>query len=336
MKPVHWGIISTAKIGTAQVVPAMQLSDEIVISAISSRDFESAKAAAADLGIANAYGSYEELLADPEIEAIYNPLPNHLHVPWTIRALEAGKHVLCEKPIALDAVEAERLVEASERTGKLVEEAFMVRQSPQWLRVVELVRSGRIGELRAIQGVFSYFNDDPANIRNMADIGGGGVYDIGCYPITTSRMVTGAEPSRVVATLERDPVMKTDRLASAIMEFPGGVQASWLCSTQLVPYQRMQFFGTKGRIEVEVPFNAPNDRPCRLMIDDGRDRFGSGIEIEEMPVNDQYTLQGELFSRAIRGEGPVTVTLENSIANMKVIDAIFESARTNAWVEIDG
>ncbi len=333
-KPVNWGVISTAKIGRVHVIPAMMKSDDVNVIAIGSRDLAKGQAYADELGIPKVYGSYEELLADPEIEAVYNPLPNHLHVPVTIQAMEAGKHVLCEKPISMDAAEAEQLVEVSKRTGKIVEEAFMVRQNPQWLRVVELVKEGAIGELRAIQGMFSYFNDDPDNIRNMADIGGGGIYDIGCYLITTSRMVTEEEPNRLAAVIDRDPVMKTDRLASAVMTFPSGVQATWTCSTQMTSRQRMNFVGTKGRIEVEVPFNAPNDRPCRIFIDDGRDNFGTGIKTEEFPIADQYAIQGDLFSRAIRDGGPVTVSLENSIANMRVIDAVFKAGETGQWVEI--
>jgi predicted dehydrogenase len=334
MQPVKWGVISTAKIGTVQVLPAMANGEGIELAAIASRNQSTADEAALALGIRKAYGSYEALLEDPEIEAIYNPLPNHLHVPWTVKAMEAGKHVLCEKPIALTAAEAETLLEVRDRTGKMVEEAFMVRHAPQWLRVVELVRAGRIGELRAIQGVFSYFNDDPDNIRNMVDIGGGGIYDIGCYPITTSRLVVGAEPTRVVSLVQRDPAMKTDRLASALMEFPGGIQANWVCSTQLVPYQRMHFMGTTGRIEIEIPFNAPNDMPCRIFIDDGGDKRGGSVVVEEIPTVDQYTLQGEMFSRAIRDGAEQVVPLENSIANMRVIDAMFASEKSGGWVDI--
>lgn len=333
-KPVNWGVISTAKIGRVHVIPAMMNSPVVNMSAVASRDLSAAEDYAKELGIPKAYGSYEELLSDPDIEAVYNPLPNHLHVPVTIQAMEAGKHVLCEKPISLNAAEAEKLIEVRERTGMLVEEAFMVRQNPQWLRVVELVKSGAIGELRAIQGMFSYFNDDPNNIRNMADIGGGGIYDIGCYLITTSRMVTEEEPDKLAAVIDRDPVMGTDRLASSVMTFPSGVQVTWTCSTQMVLRQRMNFVGTKGRIEVEVPFNAPNDRPCRIFIDDGQDNFGTGIKTEEFPVCDQYEIQGELFSKAIRGDAPVTVPLENSIANMRVIDAVFEAGKTGQWVTL--
>ncbi len=279
MKPVKWGIISTAKIGVQKVIPAMQRGELCDIVAIGSRDLAKAQKVAADLGIPRAYGSYEELLADPEIEAVYNPLPNHLHVPLSIQAAEAGKHVLCEKPIAMDAAEARKLVEARDRTGVVIAEAFMVRWHPQWRRAREIVRSGRIGELRSVQGSFNYFNADPANIRNQADIGGGGLMDIGCYPIVGSRFLFEAEPKRVVGMIERDPEMGTDRLTSALLEFDAG-QASFTCSTQLVPYQRMQIFGTKGRIEIEIPFNAPPDKPCRIFVDDGSILGGASAKEE--------------------------------------------------------
>ena len=330
MQPVNWGIISTALIGTEKVIPAMQKSKHCRIQAIASRDLALAKKWAKELGIPKAYGSYEELLADREIEAVYNPLPNHLHVPWSIKAAEAGKHVLCEKPIALDAKEAEQLVAARNRTGKLITEAFMVRSHPQWLRARELVRQGKIGELRAVQGLFTYFLTDPTNVRNMADIGGGGLYDIGCYPIVTSRFLFGAEPTRVVGLIERDPVLKIDRLASAILDFPTG-QASFMCSTQLVPYQRMQILGTKGRIEVEIPFNAPPDQPCRIFVDDGSALGDASAKEETFPVCDQYAIQGDLFSEAIRTGKPPEFPLENAVQNMRIIDALFRSAKTGGW-----
>jgi predicted dehydrogenase len=333
MQPVNWGIISTAKIGTEKVIPAMQKSRHCRIQAIASRDLALAKKWAQTLGIPKAYGSYEELLADPDIEAVYNPLPNHLHVPWSIKAAEAGKHVLCEKPIALDAKEAQTLVDARDRTGKLITEAFMVRGHPQWRRARDLVREGRIGELRAIQGFFSYHLTDPANVRNMADIGGGGLYDIGCYPIVTSRFLFEADPTRVVGLIERDPALKIDRLASAILDYPKG-QASFVCSTQLVPYQRMQIFGTKGRIAVEIPFNAPPDKPCRIFVDDGSGLGDVSQKVESFPVCDQYAIQGDLFSEAIRGGKPVAFPLDDAVKNMRVIDALFRSARNNAWERV--
>jgi len=329
-KKVKWGVLSTAAIGVRKVIPAMQLGEWSDIVAIASRDGKKAESVARKLRIPKTYWSYEELLADPEIEAIYNPLPNHLHVPWSIKAAEAGKHVLCEKPISLSVDEAKLLRDARDRANVKIGEAFMVRTHPQWLRTRELIHSGRIGELRSIAGVFSYFNRDAANIRNVLDWGGGGIYDIGCYPITTSRFIFGEEPSRVIGLLERDPEFNTDRLASVVLDFPSG-QCVFTCSTQLVPYQRMQFFGTKGRIEIEIPFNAPNDRPCRIFIDDGRDVFGSGVVTESFSACDQYTIQGDVFSRAVRGDGEVPVSLEDAICNMAVLEAVFRSAETGRW-----
>ena len=330
MKPVRWGILSTAKIGLQKVIPAMQQSETCEIRAIASRDLSAAQNAAGELGIPVAYGSYDDLLADSEIEAIYNPLPNHLHVPWSVRAAEAGKHVLCEKPIALDANEARTLIEARDSAGVLIQEAFMVRYHPQWLRVRELVRAGRIGTLRSVQGFFSYNNRDPQNIRNIADIGGGGLYDIGCYPITGARFVFEGEPARVMGLIERDPEWGIDRLTSAILEFAGG-HATFTCSTQIVPYQRIHFFGTSGRIEIEIPFNAPPDRPCRIFIDDGKQLGNVGVQTEEFPSTDQYTAQGEFFSAAIRSGAALEFPLENAVSGMRIIDAVFRSTETGRW-----
>lgn len=327
---VRWGILSTANIGLRKVIPAMQKGQWTEVAAIASRDLRQAETAARSLGIAKAYGSYEELLADPEIDAVYNPLPNHLHVPWSIKAAEAGKHVLCEKPIALTVTEAKELLAVRDRTKVKIGEAFMVRTHPQWIRARDIVASGRIGQLRSAVGFFSYFNIDPKNIRSVPEFGGGALMDIGCYPINTSRFIFGEEPTRVSGLVERDPNMKVDRLTSAILDFPSG-QSIFTCSTQLVPYQRSQFFGTKGRIAIEIPFNAPPDRPCRISVDDGCDVFGTGVAIEEFPVCDQYTTQGDAFSRAVREGGEVPVPLEDAVKNMAVIEAIFRSAKSGAW-----
>jgi len=327
---VRWEVLSTAAIGVKKVIPGMQKGEWSEVTAIASRDLRKAEAVARELGIAKAYGSYEEILSDPQIEAIYNPLPNQLHVPWSIKAAEAGKHVLCEKPLSLTVAEARALLAVQGRTGVKIGEAFMVRTHPQWLRARELVQSGRIGPLRAIVGFFSYFNVDPANIRNIAECGGGALMDVGCYPVTTSRFMFGEEPSRVFGLVERDPAMKVDRLTSAILDFSFG-QSTFTCSTQLVPYQRMHFLGTKGRIEIEIPLNAPNDRPCRIFIDDGRDIFGSGITSEAFPTCDQYSIQGDIFSKAVREGGDVPVSLGDAVKNMAVIEAIFRSAESGRW-----
>ncbi len=330
MRKVRWGVLGVAGIATEKVIPAMQRSELCDIAAIASRNLEKARAAAKRLGIGRAYGSYEELLADPAIEAVYNPLPNELHVPWTLKGLEAGKHVLCEKPIGLDANEARQLIEARERSGRLVAEAFMVRFHPQWRRARELVVTGAIGAASAIQTFFSYHLLDPANVRNRPP-GGGGLYDIGCYAVVTARYIFGAEPARVVATLDRDPRFGTDRLVSGILEFPGGRRLSFSVATQLSGHQWVTIVGNGGRIEVAIPFNAPPDRPTRIAIDDGVDLFGGGARVEEFPVCDQYALQGDAFSRAVLGHAPLEFPIEDAIANMRVIDALFRSAEFGSW-----
>lgn len=321
MQPVRWGVLGVARIATKKVIPAMQQSALTPITAIASRDLAKAQAAASELGIAKAYGSYEELLADPDIDAIYNPLPNHLHVPWSAKAAAAGKHVLCEKPLGLSVAEVRELIAVRDRTGVQIGEAFMVHTHPQWLRVKQILQEGLLGDLRVITGFFSYYNDDPANIRNVVDWGGGGIMDIGCYPIHISRFLLDAEPDQVLGILDRDPVLQTDRVASAVLRY-GRVQVTFTCSTQLVPYQKVNIFGTKGRIEVEIPFNAPPDRPCRVFVDIGGDLFGSTMQTETFAVCDQYTIQGEEFSRAIREGREVPVPLENSAGNMAVIEKL--------------
>ena len=328
--PVRWGILGAANIALQRVVPAMQHSPHTPVIAIASRDLAKARLAADRLGIPRAYGSYEELIDDPDIEAIYNPLPNHLHVPWTIRAAEAGKHVLCEKPLALSAKEASRLLEVRARTGVQIAEAFMVRAHPQWAAVRELVAEGRLGELRLIVGHFSYFRRDPDDIRSRLEWGGGAIMDIGCYPITLSRWLFDEEPTAVIAAVDRDPDLHVDRLASGLLCFPSG-QASFNCATQLVPSQRMELFGTEGRIELEIPFSPPSDHACRILVDDGTQLGGAAAEAITLPPVDQYRLQAERFSEAVRGVGAVSVTLEDAIANMSVIDALFRSVTSGRW-----
>ena len=329
MAKIRWGVLSTAAIGIVKVLPAMQRGTYSEVSAIGSRDLAKAQAAAAQLRIPRAYGSYEELLADPEIDAIYNPLPNHMHVEWSIKALEAGKHVLCEKPIGLSADEAQALIAAGQRYPQLkLMEAFMYRHHPQWQRARAIVREGGIGQLRTINSFFSYFNNDPANIRNMPEIGGGGLMDIGCYNISLSRFIFEAEPQRLCGMVEYDPQMQTDRLASAMLDFGVGT-ATFTCSTQLTSYQRVNIYGTEGRVEIEIPFNAPPDQPCTLWHQ--RD---SRIETITLPVCDQYTIQGDLFSQAILDNTPVPTPIGDALANMQVIEAIIASAKQNQWVTL--
>ena len=323
-------MLGVASIAIRRVIPAMRKGEWSEVAGIASRDRSKAEAAARNLGIPKAYGSYEELLADPDIEAIYIPLPNHLHVPWSIRAAQAGKHVLCEKPLSMNAAEARSLLAARDRAGVKIGEAFMVRTHPRWLRTRELIRGGRLGQLRLITGSFGYFNRDVKNVRNIPEYGGGALLDMGCYPITISRFIYGEEPSRVMGLVELDLEFKTDRLTSAILEFPSG-QSVFTSSTRVVYHQRMQFFGTQGRIEIERPFNPSTEEPTRILFDDGSDPSGAGSAIETIETCNQFTIQGDLFSRAIREGGEVPVPIEDSIHNMAVIDAIFRSAESGKW-----
>ncbi|GEO12887.1 Gfo/Idh/MocA family protein [Microvirga aerophila] len=330
-KKVRWGILSPAKIARVHVIPAMKNGKLTDVVAIASRDWQRARDAAAEFGIPKVYGSYEALLADPEIDAVYNPLPNHLHAPLTIKALEAGKHVLCEKPIALNAEEAYQIETAQAKAGKLVAEAFMVRFHPQWQRAREIARSGRLGDVRAVQTFFSYHLTDPGNIRNQAEIGGGGLYDVGCYAVATARYIFGADPERVIGVFDRDPVLRTDRLASGLAEFSGGQHLAFTCATQLVPTQWVQIVGTKGRLEVQVPFNPKRDQPTRIVFDDGRDLIGGGAETEEFPPADHYQHQGDAFSRAILEGSSLEFPMADAVMNMRVLDALFRSEKSKAW-----
>ncbi len=338
-KPVVWGVLGSSHFAMMAAIPGMRGAPLVEVRAISSRSLDKAKAVAEKASIPIAYGSYEELLADPQIEAIYNPLPGHMHVPWSIKAARAGKHVLCEKPISLTAAQAQELADVQKETGQLVAEAFMVRYHPQWLKVVELIQAGRIGTVRAVQSAFSYTNTDLGNIRNQKDVGGGALYDIGSYCINTARLVFGAEPKRVVGICDWDPASECDRLTSGILDFDGG-QASFVVGTQHVPYQRVHVFGTTGHIEIEIPFNAPNNRPCRIHIDDGfvgapdftvAENSEDRRETISLPQTNHYTEQWQAFSKAIRSGTPIQNDMTSAVANMRVIDAIFRSAETQRW-----
>jgi predicted dehydrogenase len=333
MDHIRWGVLSTARIGREKVIPGIQRSQLGVVTAIASRNLARANAVAADLGIEKPYGSYQELLSDRNVDALYIPLPNHLHVRWSMLALAAGKHVLCEKPIGLSVAEAEQLAGVAAAHPKLkVMEAFMYRFHPQWQAARQFVRDGRIGQLRTIHTHFSYYNDDPQNIRNQPDLGGGALMDIGCYPISLSRFIFDAEPQRVLCHAERDPATRVDRLVSALLEFFQGT-ATFTCATQLVPYQRVNIFGTSGRMEIEIPFNAPPDRPCRLWRQVGT-KPGTPIEELTFDVCDQYTLQADAFARAILDDSAVPTPLADAVANMRVIDRLLASSEKSTWLDI--
>ena len=323
---VRWGVLGCAAIAVNKVIPAMQRSELCDVTAIASRDAPTAATAAAELGIPRHYGGYQELLDDPDIEAVYIPLPNHLHAPWTLRAAAAGKHVLCEKPLAMSSAEAQEMVDGCRTAGVALMEAFMYRLHPLWVRVRELVRDGAVGELEAIQAFFSYRNLDPLNIRNVSEFGGGALMDIGCYPVNVARMMFDAEPISVAGVVRRDPQFGTDALTSAVLDF-GGRHATFTCSTQLEDDQRVHLMGTEGRLLVEIPFNIPPDRPTRIIrAAGGSPPVEPGIEIIEVPPADQYAAQCDAFSAAVRSGEPVPTPPSDAVANMVVIERILASA----------
>jgi len=330
MSKVRWGVLSTAKIGTVKVIPAMQRGQYSEVVGIASRSIESAKAAADPLNIPKAFASYEALLEDPDIDAVYIPLPNHLHVEWAIKSLKAGKHVLCEKPIGLSTLQAKDLIQEAELHPHLkVMEAFMYRHHPQWQKAREIIRGGGIGQPVTIQSFFSYFNDNPDDIRNKPEWGGGGIMDIGCYPISVSRFLFEGEPKRVSAVITRDPEFQTDVVASCMIDF-GGILSTFTCGTKIAPYQRVHIHGSTGRVEIEIPFNAPPDEPCVVWHQQGEE-----ITKIELPVADQYTVQGDLMSQAILNDTPVPTPLGDALGNMEVIEAIFRSEKSGDWEKVN-
>jgi predicted dehydrogenase len=333
MKKIKWGVLGASKIAIEKVIPAMAGHEQFEVTAIASRDLEKAKAAAEKLNVPGYFGSYEALIQDPDIDVVYIPLPNDLHVPYTLKCIEAGKHVLCEKPLALKAEDIDRLIQARDKYKVKVGEAFMVKSHPQWIKAREIVKQGDLGKVSVVHGFFSYHNVKPENIRNKPEHGGGAIWDIGCYPVFTSRFVLGEEPVRVVASLEYDKEFGTDKLASVILEFPSAKMV-FSASTQLVPYQRMNFYGEKKELEVRIPFNAPPDRPCEIRIDAG-DVFNESFETLAFDTCNQYRLQAEAFTKAIVEDTEVPVSLENAKANAKVLEAIFLSAKEGRWVDMD-
>ena len=329
---IKWGVLGASKLAVEKVIPAMADHESFEVNAIASRDLEKAKAVAERLFVPRYFGSYEELIQDPDIDIVYIPLPNDLHVEYILRCIEAGKHVLCEKPLALKATDIDRLIQARDKHQVKVGEAFMVKTHPQWIKAKELVQSGSLGKVSLVHGFFSYYNVKPENIRNKPEHGGGAIWDIGCYPVFTSRMVLGEEPTRLVASMEFDSTFGTDKLASVIMEFPSA-RVVFSVSTQLVPYQRMQFFGDQKELEIRIPFNAPPDRPCEIRIASG-DIFRENFENIHFDTCNQYRIQAEAFTKAVVEDSEVPVTLEDAKANAKVLEAIFLSAREKRWVDV--
>jgi predicted dehydrogenase len=330
MPRLRWGILSTATIARTKVIPGMRRAEKCEVVAIASRDPALGRSVAERLEIPVVHDSYEALLADPDVDAVYIPLPNHLHAEWTIAAARAGKHVLCEKPLALTPAEAERMIAACEAAGVALMEAFMYRHHPSWVAASELVAKGRIGELKAVQAFFSYFNPDPANIRNILDAGGGALYDLGCYCVNLSRMLFGAEPTRVVGSVLRDPVTGTDILTGGMLEFDAGL-AAFVCSTRAEDDQRVEIYGTGGRIGIEIPFNIPPDRPTRITITAGGDPpVAPHTEVVSFPTADPYAVEADVFANAILAGRPVPVPPADAAANLRVIEQLFASGAPTA------
>jgi predicted dehydrogenase len=323
---LRWGILSTADIARKKVIPGMRTSPRSEVLAIGSRDEARGRAAADELGIPRVHGSYAALLADLDIDAVYIPLPNHLHREWTVAAARAGKHVLCEKPLALTAADAEQMVEACEREGVRLMEAFMYRLHPSWVAVREAVASGRIGRLVTVQSWFGYHNDDPANIRNILDVGGGALYDIGCYCVNLSRMLFDGEPTRVAAAIERDPAGGTDVVTHGLLVFERGI-ASFACSTRTETDQRVHIYGTEGRISIDIPFNIPPDRPTRVrVVHGGNPPVDPAVETLTFDAADPYGVEAEAFAAAILDGTPTPVPPHDAIANLRVLERLFEAA----------
>ncbi len=325
MTDLRWGILSTADIARKKVIPGIQGADRCTVVAIASRDVERARAAAAEAGIPTAHGSYEALLADTAVDAVYIPLPNHLHMEWAIAAARAGKHVLCEKPLAMTAADAQRMVAACEDAGVRLMEAFMYRLHPSWVAVRDLLASGRIGRLTAVESWFSYYNDDATNIRNIQAFGGGALFDIGCYSVNLSRMLFNGEPTRVQASILRDPLSGVDIRTSALLEFGDGL-ATFTCATRAEDDQRVEIYGTDGRISVEIPFNIPPDRPTRIRLaHGGQPPVNPAVETFTFETADPYGSEAGQFAAAILDGGPTPVDPSDAVANLRVIEQIFEA-----------
>jgi predicted dehydrogenase len=326
VRRLRWGILSTAAIGRTKVIPAIQRGVRSEVVAIASRDGDVARRVAAELGIPAAHSSYEAMLADPDVDAVYIPLPNHLHKPWTIAAARAGKHVMCEKPLALTARDAEEMIEACDREGVRLMEAFMYRVHPSWVAVRELVAGGRIGRLTAVQSWFSFYNDDPSNIRNILDAGGGALYDIGCYNVSLSRMLFGGEPTGLTAAITRDPATGIDAVTSAILEFGDGV-ATFTCSIRAEDDQRVEIYGTTGRISIGIPFNIPPDRTTEVRIAAGGDPpVAPHLETLTFDPADPYTIEADAFAAAVLDGAALPFPTEDAVGNLRVIEAIFRAA----------
>jgi len=326
---LRWGIMGCAKIARKSVIPGIQQSDRGVVAAIASRSEMKARETAAQLGIPKYYGNYEELLADESIDVVYIPLPNNMHKEWVIRAAEAGKHVLCEKPFAMNAGEAEEMVQACERAGVKLAEAFMYRHHPRYNRIREIVESGEIGFIRGIHGTFTYNNAaDLANFRNSKELGGGAIYDIGVYPISAARYILGTEPeAATVHAMFSEQHGDVDMMASGLLEFPNKIALTFDCAMWADYRNTLEILGSDGRIEIPSAFVAGPDKPSHFNVIAG----GVNHRIEARDVN-PYSEQADDLAAAILDGKPQKFAANDAIHNMRVVDACLKSARTRTRV----
>ncbi len=325
MKPVTWGVLSVSSHYVSRINTNVRKSPLNVLQAIASRSPDKAKAAAARLGIPRAYGSYAELLADKDVEAVYIPLPNRFHAEWVKKAADAGKHVLCEKPFAMSAEEARETFDYAQRKGVLVMESLMYRFHPQWIRAAEIARGGDLGEIHAVNTFFSYMITDPSNVRNRLDIGGGGLRDVGSYAVSAARFLLDAEPTRVLGLLHRDPTLRTDTITTGVLDF-GKARSVFTVGTQTQAWQRVEAIGSGGMLVVHIPFNAYPDAPAELTV-----TGWNGTRTVQVPAADQFVEVFEAFSRALRAGGPVPQPPEDTVNNQKVLDALFRSETSGTW-----
>lgn len=328
-KRLRWGVLGCAGIAINSVIPGIQQSKTGQVVAIASRDKSKAEQTARDLSIERAYDSYETLLNDPDIDAVYIPLPNHLHMEWTIKAAEAGKHVLCEKPIALNAEQAQQMVDACEKAGVFLAEAFMYRHHPRYEKIIEMINSGEIGEVRSIHANFTFNNaGDKGNIRFKKEWGGGSIYDVGAYPISVGRLLLGREPHAVTVQAlfspEHDDV---DMMASGLIEYDNGVGLTFDCGMWAQFRNQLEILGSDGRIEVPSAFVGHADFVVHS---------NDTSRTETFPELNAFTLQVDQFANAIHGHEALRFPSQDAVLNMKVIDACIRSAREGVRVQVGG
>ena len=330
---INWGILSTAKIGWEHVIPAIKKSKNSQVIALASRNLSSARVLTKKFKIPKSYGSYKELYEDKDVDVIYNPLPNHLHIKSSIEACKNKKNLLLEKPLSLKSKDIDPLIEIASQNKVIVKEAFMVRHHPQWQWVKKYIKSGKLGSISSISTVFSYNNKNPKNIRNIKKFGGGAIYDIGCYPTVISRFLLDKEPKRVVGLAKNDKKFKTDILSSVVLDF-GEIYSSFIVSTQSTFSQQVIILGTKKTLIVENPFNAVATKPTTIVIYNGKSIYRKENTTKVFPATDQYEHQVTKFSNELLYKTKADYDLIDAKKNMKVLDAIFMSIKKSKWIKI--